>query len=90
MQKRDIAGTSIEDRPEDILTREEFGHWEMDSVIGARGKSKNTLLTIFERKTRQPIIYKQSDKSSASVVAALDALEKRWVINFMLYLSLSL
>lgn len=77
VQKRDIAGTSIEDRPEDILTREEFGHWEMDSVIGARGKSKNTLLTIFERKTRQPIIYKQSDKSSASVVAALDALEKK-------------
>lgn len=77
VQKRDIAGTSIEDRPEDILTREEFGHWEMDSVIGARGKSKNTLLTIFERKTRQPIIYKQSDKSSASVVAALDAREKK-------------
>ena len=37
VQKRDIAGMSIEDRPEDILTREEFGHWEMDSVIGSRG-----------------------------------------------------
>ena len=84
VQKRDIAGTSIEDRPEDILTREEFGHWEMDSVIGSRGKSKNTLLTLFERKTRQPIIYKQSDKSSASVVEALDDLEKKLGDKFYL------
>ena len=27
-------GTSIEKRPEAILTREEFGHWEIDTVIG--------------------------------------------------------
>lgn len=77
VQKRDCAGKSIEERPEDILTREEFGHWEMDSVIGARGKSKNTLLTIFERKTRKPFIFKQTDKSASCVVAALDKLEKQ-------------
>lgn len=77
VQKRDSAGKSIEERPEDIMTREEFGHWEMDSVIGSKGKSKNTLLTIFERKTRKPYIFKQADKSAPCVVAALDELEKQ-------------
>ncbi len=77
VQKRDSAGKSIEERPEDILTREEFGHWEMDSVIGAKGKSKNTLLTFVERKTRKPLIIKQADKSAACVVKALDDLEKQ-------------
>lgn len=76
IQKRDCAGKSIEERPEDVLSRKEFGHWEMDSVIGQKGKSKNTLLTIFERKTRKPLIFKQPDKSSSSVVATLDLLEK--------------
>ena len=40
-QARAAAGDSIEKRPEEIDQREEFGHWEMDSVIGKRGVSKN-------------------------------------------------
>ena len=35
-QKRAEAGESIENRPEIINSREEFGHWEMDSVLGCR------------------------------------------------------
>ncbi|MFQ7535861.1 MAG: IS30 family transposase, partial [Clostridium sp.] len=31
-QARASAGESIEKRPEEIETREEFGHWEMDTV----------------------------------------------------------
>ena len=77
-QKRAEAGESIENRPEAINNREEFGHWEMDSVIGQRGKSKNTLLTLTERKTRAEIIFKLPDHSAEAVVAAVDRLEKRW------------
>ena len=51
-QARANAGVSIEKRPEDIKTREEFGHWEMDTVIGKRGESKHSLLVLTERKTR--------------------------------------
>ncbi|HAG64483.1 MAG TPA: IS30 family transposase, partial [Ruthenibacterium lactatiformans] len=58
--------------------REEFGHWEMDSVIGQRGKSKNTLLVLTERKTRDEIIFKLPDKTAEAVVDALDALERKW------------
>ena len=77
-QKRAEAGERIENRPEAINNREEFGHWEMDSVIGQRGKSKNTLLTLTERKTRAEIIFKLPDHSAEAVVAAVDRLEKRW------------
>ena len=73
--KKACAGTSIEDRPEAILTRNEFGHVEMDSVIGKREKG-NTLLTIVERKTRKCIIRKQPNKTAQAVVDTLDALEK--------------
>ena len=42
-QKRAAAGESIDKRPKEIDTREEFGNWEMDSVLGKRGKSKKTV-----------------------------------------------
>ena len=51
VQKRASKGDSIEKRPDDILSREEFGHWEMDTVVGAQGKSKKSLLVLSERKT---------------------------------------
>lgn len=77
-QKRAEMGESIEKRPESVDKREEFGHWEMDSVIGKRGKSKNTLLVLTERKTRDEIIFKLKDHTAESVVDALDRLERRW------------
>ena len=73
-----LKGTSIEDRPKDILDRSEFGHWELDSVIGKPTVSKNVLTVFTERKTRKEIVIKSKDKSSASVVKALDALERKF------------
>ena len=77
-QARVAAGESIEKRPEEIDTREEFGHWEMDSVIGQRGKSKNTLLVLTERKTRDEIIFKLPAHTAEAVVDAVDRLERKW------------
>ena len=48
-------GTSIEKRPKEIGSREKFGHWEMDSVMGCKG-SKQALLVLTERRTRMGII----------------------------------
>ena len=39
-------GKSIEERPDYIETREEFGHWEIDTVIGKKTKDDQVLLTI--------------------------------------------
>lgn len=81
-QARANAGESIEKRPEEIDNREEFGHWEMDSVLGKRGKSKNTLLVLTERKTRDEIIFKLPDHTAEAVVAAVDRLERKWGEKF--------
>ena len=73
-------GESIETRPENINTRTEFGHWEIDTVVGCRG-SKSVLLTLDERKTRKRIIVKIPDKTSLSVMKALQKIFKRYKGN---------
>lgn len=81
-QKRASAGTSIEERDKSVLSREEFGHWEMDTVVGSRGRTKSVLLVLTERKTRQELIYKIKSKEAANVVDVLDQLELKWGNNF--------
>lgn len=73
-------GESIETRPENINSRTEFGHWEIDTVVGCRG-SESVLLTLDERKTRKRIIVKIPDKTSLSVMKALKNIFKRYKGN---------
>ena len=68
------VGTSIEKRPPGIDNREEFGHWEMDCVVGKQG-TKPALLVLTERKTRDEMMFLMPDKTTESVRRALDALE---------------
>lgn len=70
-----LRGRSIAERPEEVKDRKEFGHWEMDTVIGQRDK-KSCLLVLSERKTRTEIIRKIKAKSQDAVKAALDQIEK--------------
>lgn len=77
MQKRAAIGKSIEQRPEDVDSREEFGHWEMDTVIGKKKVSKKTLLVLTERKTRKEICLLMRDRTSKSVVSKLNYIEKK-------------
>lgn len=81
-QKRAAAGTSIEKRPPEIDTREEFGNWEMDTVVGARGKGKHSLLVLTERKTRNEIIKKLEEHTAAAVVERINELEKEYGDDF--------
>lgn len=67
---------SIEKRPAEINSREEFGHWEGDSVIGTHKKGE-TVLTLSERLTRAEIIIKSPDKTAASTVRMFNRLERR-------------
>jgi len=68
--------TSISERPKAIDTREETGHWEMDTVVGKQG-TKTVLLVLSERTTRKELIIKIPSKSQASVVKALDKIERK-------------
>ena len=67
-----ILGKSIEERPESVETREEFGHWEIDTVIGKKSND-DALLTLVERKTRKEIVRRIPGKDAASVDVALQA-----------------
>lgn len=71
------AGRSIEERPKEIKDRKTYGHWEMDTVVSARNTGKSCLLVLSERMTREEIVMKIKDKKSASVVRALDRLERK-------------
>ncbi len=76
--KRLARSESIEKRPEHIENREEFGHWEMDLVVGSQGGSGTVLLTIVERKTRHLITRKLQDKTQRSVHKALRSIEQKF------------
>ncbi len=74
---RASRGESIERRPEHINRREEPGHWEMDCVEGKKGTDR-TALVLTERVTRYEIVIPMRDHTAASVVDALDRLEKKY------------
>ena len=74
-------GTSISERPEEIETRKEYGHWEMDTVIGKSG-TKAVLLVLSERKTREELIFKLSNKTQEEVICCINKLERKYGSRF--------
>ena len=67
-------GKSIEERPDDVETREEFGHWEIDSVIGQKTNGEPQVMTIVERKCRMAFWVKIKDHSAEAIDEALQQL----------------
>ena len=82
-KNRRILGTSIEERPESVKERKEFGHWEIDTVVGKRTAGE-VLLTLDERKTRKRHIIKIEGKTCKAVAKALDALRASYGTMFPL------
>lgn len=74
--RKNRTGRSIEERPEDVEDRQEYGHWEGDLVKGPRGSSAS-LLTFTERHSREEIIIKLSSATQEAVKEALDGIEKK-------------
>jgi len=63
-----VNGISIRERPVEVSSRKEIGHWEGDLVTG----SKNShIATLVDRKSRYTIILKLRGKDAASVNQAL-------------------
>jgi IS30 family transposase len=55
-----LKGRSIEERPENVETRAEPGHREMDRVVG---KGKVCLLVTAQRKSRKELLFKLEGKT---------------------------
>lgn len=79
---KNLKGTSIEERPAEVESRKEYGHWEMDCVVGKREGSGAVLLVLSERSRREEIIIKMPGKTQESVVASLDRLERKYGKEF--------
>lgn len=71
-----IKGKSIEERSKDVLKRDTYGHWEMDTVYSSIN-DKACLLVLSERMTRQEICIKVKDRTSGSILHGLNRLEKQ-------------
>lgn len=69
-------GISITERPPSVLTRRNFGHWELDSVIGTKSAGQ-TLLCFTERMTRFELIFRAKNKTTAATVSLLDRIERK-------------
>ena len=71
------AEKSIEYRPKEANSRNVYGHWEGDLVVGKQG-TKTVLFTLTERMTRQEIIMKLPNKETKTIAKALDKIERRY------------
>lgn len=60
-------GKSISERPSHIEDRKEFGHWELDTVIGKKTKEEKVVFTLIERKTRYYIPLIVSAKNTTCI-----------------------
>ena len=77
-----ILGRSIDERPDSVETREEFGHWECDLVLGSKKKDDNVLLTFLERKSREFLIMPIADKTAECVMRAINNLREMYSEHF--------
>ncbi len=57
-------GKSIEERPEVINNRSEFGHWEIDLILGKKTKGEAVVMTLVERQTRFALACKPPNKQA--------------------------
>lgn len=64
------VGKSISQRPKEVRSRGTFGHWELDTVVSDRGKSKGCVATFIERKTRLYTAIRMPDRTALSMEIA--------------------
>lgn len=77
--KRDKRGvvpnkTMISERPVEVETKERFGDWEGDTIIG--GNHQGVIVTLVERKSKHSLMGKAENKSAAAVEKVVVSLLK--------------
>lgn len=78
---RHLFGKSIEERPEAVNNREEFGHREIDTVVGKQDSSA-VFLTMDERKTKFRHILKIPNRSAEAVEQGIRQLQEIYGARF--------
>lgn len=68
--RRFLTGIPISQSPKEVRKREAFGHWELDTIVSSRGKSRACAATFIERKTRMYMALKMPDRTAYSMKVA--------------------
>ncbi|WP_157128217.1 IS30 family transposase, partial [Brevibacillus parabrevis] len=78
---RFLVGTPISQRPKEVRKRTTFGHWELDTIVSSRGKSKACAATFIERKSRLYIALKIPDRTAYSMEVACGVVASQYPKN---------
>lgn len=65
---------TIKEQPQEVEKRENFGHWELDTMVSSRGQRKGCLVTFVECKTRFYVANKMDDRTKDSMFLAISSL----------------
>lgn len=75
-------GDSIDLREEQVESREDFGNWEIDSVLGKKAAKEPCVMTLTERKLRVSIWLKLQNHSADAVMEAMEKLKAEYGEQF--------
>lgn len=76
-----LFGMSIEERCDEANNRTEFGHWEIDTIVGKK-ESSSVLLSLDERVTRKRHLVKIPSRSSEAVRQGLERIAELYGESF--------
>ena len=78
-----LLGRSIEERPESVDLREDFGDFEIDTIVGKRNGHESVVLTLIERKSRFEIMRLIDGRDADSVDYAMEEIKHNYghIIN---------
>ena len=68
---------SIEQRPDEVESRQRLGDWEADTMIGKR--HKQAIVTLLERKSRLVLLQKVEQRTAEAVENAVVQLLRPWI-----------
>ena len=71
-------GRSIDERPDIVDARTEFGHWEADTVIGRKSGKEAVVLTLVERVSNNYLAIRIPCKTSDAVITAMESLQAEY------------
>lgn len=63
----------IDQRPKAVNNRKEFGHWEVDLVVGIKQGSKYVIMSLVERKTRYKHFVRMPNREAQTTLSYLRA-----------------
>jgi IS30 family transposase len=75
-ERKKILGKGIDERPAIVETREEFGHWEGDGIVGKGGQGQ--LISLVERKLGVGLLFNAGNRGSDKIVGIMGDLKGKY------------